>query len=152
MKKITNFVVAIVALVIAVGCEKPDLSGVLYLDVTPNNIAGVWRLKSFDNGIEPGEGTYRYIVFDRKDRTFVSYDNLGSMEVRKRSGRFDIYTNRAAIIRGMYDYGQGDWEHQYYVRNLTQNSMVWVATDDDSLVTVYERAELPEWIPTEEEE
>jgi hypothetical protein len=51
----------------------------------------------------------------------------------------------------MYDFGAGDWEHSYYVRDLTKERMVWVATDDESLVTVYVRAELPEWIPVEEE-
>jgi len=51
----------------------------------------------------------------------------------------------------MYDYGQGDWEHRYYVRNLTNDSMVWVATDDESISYVYVRAELPDgWANGEE--
>jgi hypothetical protein len=110
----------------------------------------VWSLQSFDNGVELGEGTYRYLVLDRKERRFVSYDNLGSMAQVTRTGRFDIYTDAAAIIRGSFDYGQGDWEHRYYVRNLTTDSMVWVATDDESISQVYVRAELPEWIESEE--
>ena len=90
------------------------------------------------------EGSYYYIVFDRAERTFVTYDNLGSMGAYKNSGRFDIAIDGAAVIRGMYDFGRGDWEHSYYVRNLTQNSMVWVATDDETISQVYVRAELPE--------
>jgi hypothetical protein len=80
----------------------------------------------------------------------VSYDNLGSMAQVKRTGRFDIYTDGAAIIRGAYDFGQGDWEHRYYVRNLTRERMEWVATDNENVVMVYTRAELPEWIESEE--
>ena len=87
MKKIVKFAMVIVAMVAAFGCSKPDLSGVAFLDVTPNNINGVWRLESYDNGVKLAEGSYYYIVFDRAERTFVTYDNLGSMEACKNSGR-----------------------------------------------------------------
>ncbi len=140
-----------VAALVLSSCEKEGGVSNEYLDVTPNNISGVWRVESFDNGVELNENTYRYIEFKRKDKSFVSYDNLGSMEVQKRSGRFDITTDGAAVIRGQYNFGQGDWEHSYYVRDLTKERMVWVAIDDESLVTVYVRAELPDWIPVEEE-
>ena len=149
MKKIVNFAMVMFAIVV-VGCHKQDHSGVAYLDVTPNNIAGVWRMESYDNGAKLPEGGYYYIVFDRAERTFVTYDNLGSMGAYKSSGRYDIVTDGAAVIRGAYDFGRGDWEHEYYVRNLTNDSMTWVAVDDNSLVQVYVRATLPEWIPTEE--
>lgn len=144
MKKIINFAIAMLCSVVALSCSEPDLSGTVFLDVTPNNISGVWRMESYDNGVKLAEGSYYYIVFDRAERTFVSYDNLGSMEVYKNSGRYDIVTDGAAVIRGMYDFGRGDWEHSYYVRNLTQDSMVWVATDDESITRVYVRASLPE--------
>ena len=150
MKKIVKFAMVVVALM-AVGCSKPDYSGTAFLDVTPNNIKGVWRLESYDNGVKLAEGSYYYIVFDRAERTFVTYDNLGSMEVRKNSGRYDIVTDGAAVIRGMYDFGRGDWEHSYYVRNLTADNMVWVATDDENISQVYVRDVLPEWINTDEE-
>jgi hypothetical protein len=149
MKKIAKFAMVVVAM-LAMGCSEPDHNGTLFLEVTYSNVAGVWRLESYDNGVELGEGTYRYIVLDRKEHRFVTYDNLGSMEQVTRTGRFDIYTDAAAIIRGSFDYGQGDWVHRYYVRNLTTDSMVWVATDDESISQVYVRAELPEWIETEE--
>ena len=125
MKRFLGFTMVLFAVLGLSSCsQEVGLRGE-YLDVTPNNISGVWRVES--------------------------YDNLGSMEVYRRSGRFDITTDKAAIIRGMYDFGAGDWEHSYYVRDLTKERMVWVATDDESLVTVYARAELPEWIPVEEE-
>ena len=151
MKKIVKFAMVIVAMVAAFGCSKPDLSGVAFLDVTPNNIKGVWRLESYDNGVKLAEGSYYYIVFDRAERTFVTYDNLGSMEASKNSGRYDIVTDGAAVIRGMYDFGRGDWEHSYYVRNLTTDSMLWVATDDESITQVYVRDVLPEWINADKE-
>ena len=144
MKKIVKFAMVIVAMVAAFGCTEPDNNGTLFLDVTPNNIKGVWRLESYDNGVKLAEGSYYYIVFDRSERTFVTYDNLASMEMVKTSGRYDIMTDGAAVIRGMYDFGRGDWEHSYYVRNLTTDSMLWVATDDETITQVYVRAELPE--------
>ena len=150
MRKIVNLAVALVAMVVMGGCSKPDESGIHFLDVTPNNIKGVWRMVSYDNGVKLAEGSYYYIVFDRAERTFVSYDNLSSMEVYKNSGRYDIITDGAAIIYGMYDFGRGDWKHRYYVRNLTTDSMQWVAVDDETISQVYERAELPEWIVAEE--
>ena len=144
MKKIVKFAMTIIAMVAAFGCTEPDNNGTLFLDVTPNNIKGVWRLESYDNGVKLAEGSYYYIVFDRSERTFVTYDNLASMEMVKTSGRYDIMTDGAAVIRGMYDFGRGDWEHSYYVRNLTTDSMLWVATDDETITQVYVRAELPE--------
>ncbi len=151
MKKIINFALMMMFAAIAASCSDAEKGGIgnTYLDVTPNNISGVWSMESFDNGKPLDEETYRYIVFNRKDRTFVSYDNLNSMEVHKRSGQYDIYFDSAAIIRGIYDFGQGDWEHRYYVRDLTNSRMVWVAVDDASQVQVYVRAELPEWLNEE---
>ena len=136
MKRFLGFAMVFVAALVLSSCEKEGGVSNEYLDVTPNNISGVWRVESFDNGVELNENTYRYIEFKRKGKSFVSYDNLGSMEVQKRSGRFDITTDGAAVIRGQYNFGQGDWEHSYYVRDLTKERMVWVAIDDESLVTV----------------
>lgn len=121
-----------------------------YLSVTPNNIAGVWSLESYDNGVALADGSFLYIDFNRAERTFTTYDNLESMELRKLTGRYDIATDEAAVIRGAYHYGRGDWKHAYYVRDLTSTRMVWVATDDESIVQVYIRAELPKEWQTEE--
>lgn len=151
MKKIVKFAMVMVVATVVAACTKPDNNGLVFLDVTPNNISGVWRMDSYDNGVKLPEGCYYYIVFDRADRTFVTYDNLGSMEAYKNSGRYDIVTDGAAVIRGIYDYGRGDWEHEYYVRNLTNDSMVWVATDDESVKQVYVRASLPEELANDEE-
>ena len=162
MRKIVKLVVVLMAAVVAVAIlklhkhkrksvDKDDNIGNGYLDVTANNIAGVWQLESYDNGSTLEEGSYSYIEFIRKDKKFVRYDNNNSMELRKRTGEFDITVNAAAIIRGMYDYsfGHDEWEHRYYVRDLTKNRMVWVAVDDESIVNVYVRAELPDFIEQE---
>lgn len=148
MRKFVNFAFVVMFFV---SCQEggnyPKQS---FLSVTPNNIAGVWSLESYDDGVALAEGSYLYIAFERAERTFTSYDNLESMEMRKLSGRYDIVTDEAAVIRGAYHYGRGDWEHDYYVRDLTSNRMVWVATDDESVVQVYVRAELPKEWQTEE--
>ena len=147
MKKIVKFAMVIAAMV-TVSCTKSSLNDSAYLDVTANNIKGVWRMESYDNGVKLAEGSYYYIVFDRAERTFVTYDNLGSMEQHTRTGKYDIKTDGSAIIFGDFDNSlfPNSWEHSYYVRNLTAERMVWVATDDDSIVQVYVRDELPEWI------
>lgn len=138
--------IAVMALVMLVGvaCTKDGGDGETFLDVTPNNISGVWSLYSYDDGVLLEEGTYLYIEFDRAERTFVRYDNLESMVPRKLSGSFAITTEESAIIRGMYDFGMGDWAHRYYVRDLTATTMKWVATDNENDVRIYVRASLPE--------
>lgn len=146
MKKIVKFAVMLSVLFGAMACADKDNIGNEYLDVTFNNISGDWKMESYEGGITLPEGGYYYITFNRKDRRFVSYDNTDSMGAVTLTGRYDIITNEAAIIYGMYDH-KGDWEQRYYVRNLTKERMEWVAVDDESIVRVYVRTELPEWLP-----
>lgn len=143
MKKIVKFVLVILLLATIGACTKEQKSGNEYLEVTPNSLSGVWRLVSYDNGTSLGEGSYFYVEFYRSNHTFVSYDNLSTMEANVRTGEYQITVDEAAIIRGMYDYEQGDWEHRYYVRDLTATTMRWVATDDETNVRLYVRDELP---------
>jgi hypothetical protein len=148
MRKFVNFAFVVMFFV---SCSKDtNVTKQHYLSVTPNNISGVWSLESYDNGVALEDGSFLYIDFNRAERTFTSYDNLESMEMRKLSGRYDVVTDASAIIRGTYHYGRGDWEHDYYVRDLTSNRMVWVATDDENIVQVYVRAVLPEEWQSEE--
>lgn len=147
MKKIVKFVVVILLASVIGACTKSGDSGIggeTYLDVTPSNIAGVWRLVSYDGGTSLGEDSYLYIDFNRADHTFVSYDNLSTMFAQVQTGEYAITTDGAAVIRGMYDYGRGDWAHLYYVRELTATTMKWVATDNEAIVQHYVRDELPE--------
>lgn len=148
MRKFVNFAFVVMFFV---SCSKDtNATKQHYLSVTPNNISGVWSLESYDNGVALEDGSFLYIDFNRAERTFTSYDNLESMEMRKLTGRYDVVTDASAIIRGAYHYGRGDWEHDYYVRDLTSNRMVWVATDDENIVQVYVRAVLPEEWQSEE--
>ena len=114
------------------------------LEVTANNIAGEWQLSSW-KGAPLAEGSYVYIAFDRRERTFCIYQNLDSFSTRELTGAFYIETDPelGAVIRGSYDYDRGDWAHRYIVTSLTANEMLWVAKDDAEDVSVYVRAEIP---------
>ena len=128
--------------------ETPD-----YLDVTPNNIAGSWRLES-TCGEPLAPGSYVYINFDRKERSFEIYQNTDSFSTRYVTGRYFIYTDADAgsIIRGDYDYGNGAWSHRYIVSDLTSKRMVWRALDDDNYIDIYVRCEIPAEIRSAAEE
>ena len=152
MKRLVRNVLMLVVAMVVSSCSKTAVdSG--YLDVTPNNIAGVWRMEQYEGGNVFAEGSYYYIEFVRKDKTFVSYDNLNSMGVYKQTGRYDIEVNAAAIIWGHYDFkdADSDWSHRYYVRDLTADRMVWVAVDDATIVRVFVRDSLPAWIEADKE-
>ena len=114
------------------------------LEVTANNIAGEWQLSSW-KGAPLAEGSYVYLSFDRRERTFCIYQNLDSFSTRELTGAFYIETDPelGAIIRGSYDYDRGDWAHRYVVTSLTANEMVWVAKDDTEDVSIYSRVEIP---------
>ena len=145
MKRILRQVVlAITMTVIAVSCSDKEEYVEPTLDVTPNNIAGCWRLDSWRGGAI-SEGSYVYIDFVRADKTYTLYQNIDSQYKRIITGRFFIYTDaeQGAIIRGNYDYGNGDWAHRYIVTDLTEERMVWTALDNPADVSVYVRAALP---------
>ncbi|MBO7343640.1 MAG: lipocalin family protein [Alistipes sp.] len=114
------------------------------LDVTPHNIAGQWCVESW-NGSPLAEGSFVYIEFERADRQFTMYQNLDSAQARTLTGHYYIENaaDNGAIIRGNYDHGVGEWAHRYYVRNLTAESMTWIAKDNADDVTVYVRCEIP---------
>ncbi len=115
-----------------------------YLDVTPNNISGSWRLES-SCGEPLAEGCYVYLDFDRKERSVEIFQNTDSFTTRYITGRYFIYTDdeAGAVIRGDYDYGNGAWSHRYIVSDLTRNRMVWTALDDSNYVDIYVRCEIP---------
>ena len=59
------------------------------LEVTANNIAGEWQLSSW-KGAPLAEGSYVYLAFDRRERTFCIYQNLDSFSTRELTGGFYI--------------------------------------------------------------
>lgn len=131
------------------GCKVEDNEVVEQLiDVTPTNIAGIWSLQSYDDGVTLAQGSYVYIEFVRSDRSFTLYQNVGSMGCEVKTGNYYIETDTllGAIIRGHYtagDYNYADWAHRYIVE-MTQDTMRWTAKDNPDDVSVYVRvSELP---------
>lgn len=117
------------------------------LEVTPANLHGTWKLVEWNNGEQVPEGTYCYIVFNRKEQTFEMYQKFDSMYGRHITGSFAIKNDpyQGYIISGSYDYGMGDWNQSYLVtRLLASGSMIWTGKDDATDVCRYERcSEVP---------
>lgn len=150
MKRFLQFALLASLLTLCGACDDDNTYEDPGLEVTPNNIAGIWELTQWSAGpLE--EGTYLYIEFTRRDRTFTMYDNLQSFSADRKTGNYFIYTDETAgaIIRGQYDYGKGDWNHRYTV-SLTATQMIWVATDDAENRQIFERRDaVPEEILSE---
>lgn len=146
MKKLIKLTMAVAALLVMFACTD-KIETPKYLDVTPNNISGSWRLES-SCGQALAEGTYVYIDFDRKERSFEMFQNTDSFSTRYITGRYFIYTDAeaGAIIRGDYNYGNGEWAHRYIVSDLTSKRMTWTALDNSDYVDVYVRCEIPDTI------
>lgn len=143
MKKILCPVVAAIVFVMLIAsCRKDEVPAVQYLEVTTANIAGNWTLSTW-NGSPMAEGCFVNVSFNRKDKTFEMFQNLDSFTSRKLTGTFNIIKDEklGSVIRGAYDYENGFWSHDYIIRELTSDSMVWIAVDDPSDVTVYVRVQ-----------
>lgn len=147
-----SLLLLMVTMMTLVACDKEDSAGgEEQLEVTRHNISGSWTLKSWAGGVL-SEGSYVYIDFKRADRTYTLWQNLDSAPARKITGLYniDIDEELGAVIRGNYDYGNGDWNHQYIITSLTSDEMIWVAKDDADDVSIYVRAEIPEELQDEE--
>lgn len=143
------FKIALLTLTLAVcgACDDDD-NATTPLTPNANNIAGTWELAEF-NGTTLAEGVYVYIEFIRKDKKFEMYQNQDSFLPRKLTGEFNIVEkeNTGFVIRGAYDYGTGDWNHDYLIGEFTADRMVWTALDDPEDIQVYVRcAGIPEEI------
>ena len=85
----------------------------------------------------------------RDGNTFTIYQNLDSFGPRRITGSYSLYTDDAlgAVIRGMYDYENGDWASRYVIRDLYEDRMTWIAVGDETNVSEYVRCEaVPEEI------
>ena len=142
MRHLLRLAIVVAALLATVACKERIITSEPQLEVTANNISGVWRLASW-NGAPLGEGTYVYIEFTRRDQLFTIYQNTDSFIARKITGRYNIDLDEelGAVIRGQYDYGNGDWRHRYIITNLSHQEMTWTAQDDAEDVSVYERCD-----------
>lgn len=149
MKLLKSLFFMFAAMAAIVSCSK-ETPVKKYLDVTPNNISGEWKLVEYNGAALEGD-TYFYIEFIRKDGEYVIYQNFDSMGQlpHKVTGRFRIYTDQVngAIISGDYDFDGGLWSYEYDVNNLTETTMDWLAiSDDSSFEQKFERCQIPEGI------
>ena len=100
------------------------------------------ELDSWNNGEALADGSYVYIELSYRDgNEFTIYQNLDSFGPRRITGVYNLSTDESlgSVIRGMYDYENGDWNHRYIIRNLFSDRMTWIATDDAQNVSVYKR-------------
>ena len=145
MNRIKSMFVMLAVATFAVACGKEE-PVVEYLDVTPNNLAGEWKLVEWKGG-PLDEGTYFYIDIVRKGRKFTSYQNFDSMadmpHVVTGTYNIEMDVEDGAIIRGMYDYDEGFWSHSYKVDDLTKDSMTWTAEDDPTFIQKFVRTSIP---------
>lgn len=126
------------------GCEKDKSYEDPGLEVSLYNISGTWKLASWNNGAELAEGSYVYLELAYRDgNTFTIYQNLDSFGPRRITGSYNLYTDESlgSVIRGMYDYENGDWTSRYIIRDLYADRMTWIATDAAGNVSIYERCD-----------
>lgn len=111
-------------------CEEP-IEEVPALEVNYINLDGTWQLSEWRDAPLP-EGTFVYLVLNRKDHTFEMYDNMSSMYPLLMTGLFEVENDYKIgdIVKGTYDHEQGSWGHDYIVTDLYEESMVWTAVDD----------------------
>jgi hypothetical protein len=150
MKRFILLTISLFALSFAACDDEPEVPVEPQLEVTANNIAGEWKLSEW-KGAPLAEGSYVYLSFDRRERTFTIYQNLDSFSTRKLTGSFYIEIDpvHGAVIRGSYDYDRGDWANRYYVISLTANEMVWASNNNVVDQSVYTRTEIPAQIKGE---
>lgn len=144
MNRFKTLLTVLSVMLISVACEEDKAPAVEYLDVNANNISGSWELVEWDGrALQPG--TYVFINFVRNDKTFQMWQNLDSFQnvPHKVTGRYFLETDpeAGAIIRGMYDYDSGDWAHRYIIKDLTVDSMTWVAKDNHEYIQKFQKVE-----------
>ena len=110
------------------------------LEVTPNNISGIWRLEEL-NGEAIPEGTFCYIEYVRSDRTFTIYQKFDSMYPRCITGVYSIEKDpyKGYILSGEYDYGMGEWNNDYIVTSLYETTMTLAADNETGEISKYVR-------------
>ena len=114
-----------------------------YLEVTPYNIDGKWELVNWTGG-ELVDGAFVKIEFEKGDQTFILSQKVDSFNERVITGRFNIYIDEnlgCSVIRGEYDHGVGSWQNRYIVKDLTIDSMTWIALNNPEDIQVFQRVQ-----------
>lgn len=139
------------------GCSDDNEESVMPVTLPVNyaNLHGTWELAEW-NGQPTPDGTYCYIIFDRKEHTFSMYQKFDSMYARLITGTFVLEqetegNDMRTLISGTYDYGMGPWNQTYMVTDLLETgSMVWTAVDNEGDVCLYRRCtEVPQEVMQE---
>ena len=144
MKNLLKFSFLLILAATFAGCDDDKSYEDPGLEVSLYNISGTWKLESWNNGAALADGSYVYLEITYRDgQEFTIYQNLDSFGPRRITGVYNIYTDESlgSIIRGMYDYENGDWSHRYIIRDLYTDRMTWIATDDPQNVSVYVRCD-----------
>lgn len=144
MKKIIN-ALFLALFVVCTGCTEPEEMPIPTLEVNYINLDGAWQLTEWQDA-PLADSTFLYIVLDRKEHTFKIYENMASMYPVLLTGSFELENDYKVgdIIRGTYDHENGNWNHEYLITSLYEESMVWTATDDATDKQKFERvAEVP---------
>ncbi len=146
MKQILKVMIAAALMFGAWSCDNtPEEEPIPEIEVTTNNLSGSWKLSLWNDQSLP-EGSFVYIDFVRADGTYTMYQNIDSFGTRTLTGRFTLYVDEeigAAVLRGNYDHGAGEWNHRYIVESLTASTMLLVAKDNAEDRCLYERCEIP---------
>lgn len=149
MKNIFKLMMLALLVVPFQGCSDDDASmpiimgqGVDFstpVEVTPNNIAGVWKLQKWS-----GSSDYTPIVYlelIRRDCKYNIYENYSSMYPRLITGTYTIDNSdyyKGTILKGKYDNASGNWNNDYIVA-LYANSMVLTVDGDADDVQIFVR-------------
>ena len=145
MKTLLKTMVLVLALTGLAACTTDEDVTSQQLEVTPNNVSGIWSLAEV-NGEALPDGLYCYIEFVRRDRTFTMYQKFDSMYPRRLTGTYSITKDdyKGYVLDGKYDYGTGDWNNAYIVTIVTdlyEESMVLTADAKNGDVCKYVRCD-----------
>lgn len=152
MRKILNYLL-MAAILAFTACNDDDAPIQEAIPVTYANIAGTWKLESW-NDHPTSDDRYCYLVIERRAdeengrRPLTMYLNIDSDKSHRETSTYELTEDEelgGTIISGMYDFGAGFWTNSYLISELTADRMVWIVTDDPADVSVYVRCnEVPE--------
>lgn len=146
MKTFLKTFVILFAISFLGSCSNDGIDDILpeNLEVTPNNIAGVWKLMEVNGAVLPVDA-YCYVEYIRKDKKFVMYQKFDSMYPRRITGKYSIENDakKGSVLSGVYDFGMGGWNNKYIVSELLENDMVLVSESQDEVCKYMRCNEVP---------
>ena len=143
--KLNIIAIALVStsMLLTVSCSKsnPDEQKVIFLEVNASNLHGKWALATVNNAPVP-EGAYFHINFNRSSEEFQIWNAMNSIpsSYDYSEGIFKLYQEPelGVYIRGIDSVGE-EWNDLYVIKNLTQQSMIWVGVNDPTFIQTFTR-------------